>query len=144
MKRTLFLIFTAMSIAIIVPFVAYGQTTPGSSMLQQTIKKMEDDADRFQGSLDTDLDHSPMNGTPLEDQINQFVDKFEGALDRLKEKYDDQGFAPGLAREALIRGRDIDRFMRKYHTGTRSEADWLQVRRSLQRLAQAYRIPWRW
>ena len=143
MKRILFLLITAMSIAITLPLIASAQQ-PGSSMLQQTIKRMEDDADRFQGSLDTDLDHSPMNGTPLEDQINQFVDAFEGAADRLKEKYDDQGFAPGYAREVLLRGRDIDRFMRKYHTGTRSEADWLQVRKSLQRVAQAYRIPWRW
>ena len=129
--------------AMTLPLIAQGQQWYRGN-LQETIKRLEDDADRFQGSLDTDLDHSPMNGTSLEDQINGFVDQFEGAADRFKNRYDDRGSAPGLAREVLARGRDIDRFMRKHHTGTRAESDWLKVRASLMRLASAYRIPWRW
>ena len=143
MKRTLLILVSALAVALTFPLVASSQQWYRGN-LQDTLKRMEDDADRFQSNLDTDLDHSPMNGTYLEDQINQFVDKFEGAADRLKERFDDQGHAPGLAREVLARGRDIDRFMRKHHTGGRSESDWLKVRASLQRLAAAYRIPWRW
>ena len=143
MKRTHFLFMGAMMVAMILPLVVNGQQWYRGN-LQDTIKRLEDDADRFEGQLDSDLDRSPMNGTYLEDQINGFVNQFEQAADRLKNRYDDQGYAPGLAREVLARGRDIDRFMRKHHTGNRSESDWLRVRSSLTRLASAYRIPWRW
>lgn len=143
MKQIFLLLITAASVALTLPLNTDAQQWYRGN-LQDTIKRLEDDADRFEGSLDSDLDRSPMNGTHLEDQINGFVDQFEGAADRLKNRYDDQGYAPGLAREVLARGRDIDRFMRRHHTGSRSESDWLRVRSSLTRLASAYRIPWRW
>ena len=66
MKRTLFLFISVMSIAFTLPLVVNGQRQMWyRGNLQDTIKRLEDDADRFQGSLDTDLDHSPMNGTSL-------------------------------------------------------------------------------
>ena len=144
MKRKLFLLISAVTIAMTVPIIVNGQPQWYRGNLQDTIKRLEDDADRFQGSLDTDLDHGPLDGTPVEDLANRYVDAFEGAADRLKNRYDDQGYAPALAREVLARGRDIDRFMRKHHPGSRSGTDWLAVRKSLTRLASAYRIPWRW
>ena len=143
MKRILFILISAVSIAFALPLVAQGQQWYRGN-LPDTIKQLEDDADRFQGSLDTDLDHSRLNGTPVEDMANRYVDAFEGAADRLKNRYDDQGYAPGMAREVLARGRDIDRFMRRHHPGRQSGTDWLAVRKSLTRLASAYRIPWRW
>ena len=143
MKQIFLLLISAVSIALALTVDTVGQQWYRGN-LQETIKRLEDDADRFEGSLDSDLDRSPLNGTYLEDQINGFVNQFEGAADRLKNRYDDQGYAPGLAREVLARGRDIDRFMRKHHPGSRSGTDWLRVRNSLTRLASAYRIPWRW
>ena len=135
MKRTFSLFVGAMLVATFLPLIANGQQQQWyRGNLQDTIKRLEDDADRFQSSLDTDLDHHPMNGSYLEDQINQFVDKFEGAADRLKERFD----------EVLARGREIDRFVRKHHPGRQSGTDWVRVRNSLTRLAYADRIPWRW
>ena len=90
------------------------------------------------------MDHSRINGTNLEDEINGYVHRFEEATDRLKDRYEDQGYAPGAAREVLERGRDIDGFMRRTKTGLRSESDWRRVCSSLGKLAWAYKISWRW
>jgi hypothetical protein len=112
--------------------------------LKETLKQLEEDSDRFAKSLDNDLYHSRLNGTRREDEINAYVHEFEEATDRLKNRYEDRGTAPGLARTVLDRGRAIDRFMRRNRTGGRSEGDWRQVRNSLDKLAWAYNINWRW
>lgn len=112
--------------------------------LSRTLRRLEEDSDRFAKSLDGDLDRSRINSTRLEDEINDYVHRFEEATDRLKDRYDDQGHAPVAARVVLERGRDIDRFMRRHNTGSRSESDWRRVRNSLTKLAWAYRISWRW
>lgn len=142
MKRTILFMISAVTITLMFSIVANAQWYRGD--LKNTLKRLEEDSDRFAKSLDNDLDHSRLNGTRREDEINQFVHRFEEATDRLKDRYEDQGYAPNAAREVLERGRDIDRFMRRNRTGQRSEADWRNVRSSLAKLAWAYRIDWRW
>ena len=142
MKRTIYFVVSAVTITLIFSVVANAQWYRGD--LKNTLKRLEEDTDRYAKSLDNDLDHSRLNGTRLEDQINGFVHRFEEATDRLKDRYEDQGYAPAAAREVLERGRDIDRFMRRNRTGQRSESDWRAVRSSLAKLAWAYRINWRW
>ena len=142
MKRTIFSLISAVTITLMFSVVANAQWYRGD--LKNTLKRLEEDSDRFAKSLDSDLDHSRLNGTRREDEINAFVHRFEEATDRLKDRYEDQGYAPNAAREVLERGRDIDRFMRRNRTGPRSEADWRIVRNSLTKLAWAYRINWRW
>ena len=112
--------------------------------MKDILKRLEEDTDHFSKSLDSDLDHSALNGTPAEDEINRYVHEFEEATDHLKDKFDDQRYAPNLAREVLVRGRSIDGFMRRYKPRGRSLSDWARVRASLDRMAAAYRINWRW
>ena len=108
------------------------------------LKRLEEDTDRFSKSLDSALDHSTLNGTRAEDEINGYVHQFEEATDRLKDRYHDEGAAPGAAREVLNRGQSIDRFMRRNRLGGRAESDWQIVRSDLNLLARTYRINWRW
>jgi len=140
--RTLFLIsiFVAMTFMISVDMSA--QWYQGD--LRENLRRLEEDSDRFAKSLDSDLDHSRLNGTNLEDEINGYVDRFEEATDRLKDRYEDQGYAPAAVQEVLERGREIDGFMRRHDTGFRSASDWRRVRNSLTKLAWAYKISWRW
>jgi hypothetical protein len=112
--------------------------------LKETLRRLEEDTDRFTKSLDSDLDHSALNGTRAEDEINRYVHDFEEATDHLKNRFDDRQASPGFAREVLGRGRSIDGFMRRNRPGPRSMSDWVRVRQSLDRLANAYRISWRW
>lgn len=142
MKKQSFVVMGALLIALSIPVVAQAQWYRGN--LKETLRRLEEDTDRFAKSLDNDLDHSRLNGTRREDEINAYVHDFEEATDRLKDRYEDRGTAPGLARTVLDRGRAIDRFMRRNRTGGRSEGDWRQVRNSLDKLAWAYNINWRW
>jgi hypothetical protein len=112
--------------------------------LRETLRRLEEDTDRFSKSLNYDLDHGPLDGTRAEDDINKYVHEFEEATDKLKDRYEDQKASPNLAREVMVRGRSVDSFMRRNRPGERSMTDWTRVRASLDQLAYAYRIRWRW
>ena len=112
--------------------------------VRETIRQLESDTDRFKSSLDSALDHSTLNGTRAEDEINDYVKRFEEATDRLRDRSEDREYAPNLAREVLNRGRSINGFMRTHRLGGRAESDWVHVRNDLNRLANSYNIGWQW
>ena len=58
--------------------------------VHQIIRNLETDTDTFKSSLDRALDHSPLDGTRSEDEINEYVKKFEHATDKLKDKAENQ------------------------------------------------------
>ena len=120
------------------------RTTVVRTNVRQIIRNLETDTDTFKGSLDRALDHSPLDGTRSEDEINEYVKQFEHATDKLKDKAEDQKYAPNLAREVLIRGRSIDSFMRKHQLSQDANNDWARVRNDLTLLSKGYRINWRW
>ena len=112
--------------------------------VREIIKQLETDTDSFKSSLDRALDHSPLNGSRTEDEINGYVKNFEEATDRLRDRAEDRDYAPGLAREVLSRGRAINNFMTTHRLGKDAETDWARVRSNLNRLAAAYNLRWRW
>jgi len=112
--------------------------------VRQIIRNLETDTDTFKSSLDRALDHSPLDGTRSEDEINEYVKQFEHATDKLKDKAEDQKYAPNLAREVLVRGRSINSFMRKHQLSQDANNDWARVRDDLTLLAHGYRINWHW
>jgi hypothetical protein len=112
--------------------------------VRETIRQLETDTDSFKSSLDRALDHSTLNGSRAEDEINGFVKNFEEATDRLRDRAEDREYAPGLAREVLNRGRTINNFMTTHRLGKSAETDWARVRSSLNRLAAGYNLRWRW
>ena len=120
------------------------QRTVVRTNVQQIIRNLETDTDTFKRSLDRALDHSPLDGTRSEDEINEYVKQFEQATDKLKDKAENQKYAPNLAREVLVRGRSINGFMRRHQLGQDADNDWARVRGDLTLLAHGYRINWRW
>ncbi|HVF51919.1 MAG TPA: hypothetical protein VNA19_17675, partial [Pyrinomonadaceae bacterium] len=66
------------------PPVGTPQTGPGrvgDRRLDNLIRRLEDNADRFRASLTAALDNSRLDGTRREDRINDFVREFETATD---------------------------------------------------------------
>ena len=120
------------------------RTTVIRTNVRQIIRNLETDTDTYKRSLDHALDRSPLDGTRSEDEINEYVKQFEHATDKLKDRAEDQKYAPNLAREVLVRGRSINTFMRKHQLGGDAESDWARVRNDLTLLAHGYRINWRW
>lgn len=112
--------------------------------VRENIRQLETDTDRFKSSLDRALDHSPLDGTRAEDEINEYVKNFEAATDKLKDRSEDREYSPGLAREVLTRGRVINGFMRSHRMQSEAEVDWSRVRTDLSRLANGYYIRWSW
>ena len=112
--------------------------------VREVIRDLESDTDRYKDSLDNALDHSRLNGSRTEDEINEHVKRFEEATDRLRDRAEDRQYAPNLAREVLNRSRSINVFMRRHRLGGQAESDWAKVRNDLNRLANSYYINWRW
>src|SRR5215510_12302637 len=54
--------------------------------VRQVIRNLETDTDTFKKSLDRALDHSALDGTNYEDEINNYVKEFEHATDKLKDR----------------------------------------------------------
>ena len=112
--------------------------------VKEMLKRLEEDTNRFKKSLDSALDHGPLDGTKAEDEINEYVDAFRDASKRLRDRYNDQKYAMGDANEVLKRAKRIDGFMRKYPLTSEAQNDWQMVRNDLELLARTYNITWSW
>lgn len=144
MKRILTVTVSLAMLFTLVAQTSLAQRTWYRGNVRQTIRDLETNTDSFKSSLDHALDRSPLDGTKTEDEINDYVKKFEEATDKLKDRAEDEKYSPGLAREVLNRGRSINVFMRSHRLGAEAENDWARVRSGLNRLANSYYINWRW
>ena len=142
MRRVVHL-FLALSMLTLATNSRAQRTNVVRTNVRQIILTLETDTDTFKSSLDHALDRSPLDGTRAEDEINEYVKQFEHATDKLKDRAEDNRYAPNLAREVLIRGRSINTFMRK-HLGGDAGTDWARVKQDLTLLAAGDKIHWRW
>jgi len=108
------------------------------------IKQIEDQTKTFRNSLDSALDRSRLNSTHREDDINAFVKQFEEQTKRLHDRFDDHKSVAADVEAVLDRAAEIDRFMRRQRLSGRAEEHWSALRTSLDELAQAYNVSWRW
>jgi len=144
MKRILFLTVLAVIVLTVAGDDTLAQRPWYRGNLREIIRNLETDTDRFKSSLDRALDDSRLDGTRAEDEINDYVKRFEEATDRLRDRAEDEKFSPGAAREVLNRGRVINVFMRTHRLRGDAEVDWARVRNDLNRLANGYYIKWKW
>jgi len=114
------------------------------SDMKGLIDRLERDSDQFRKSIDTSLDHSRLDGSRAEDRINDFVQAFAAATDRLKERFDDDRSASATMQEVLDRASRIDRFVTNHHLSGRVYDDWRRVRADLDELASTYSVAWNW
>jgi hypothetical protein len=134
MRRTVLVIMSVLGI------VQFTSTEASAQDVRYLLKRLEENTDRFAKSLDDALDHSSLNGSRTEDEINAYVHDFEEATDRLKDDYEDRGYDPDNAREVIVRARKIDCFMRQYDLGIRARGDWQVVRADLDAWERNYRF----
>ena len=114
------------------------------NQMKMLVSQIETRSDGFRKSLDDALDKTRFNSTRAEDNINQFVKDFEEATDRLKGRFDDDNAAAATVHEVLRRAARIDAFMRQHRLTLGAQNDWRGLRGSLDQLASAYRVSWRW
>jgi hypothetical protein len=112
--------------------------------VKDILKRLDQASADFRKSLDSSLDRSTLDGTKREDAINDFVKSYAKATDRLREKFDDDNQAAGLARDVLVSAQDIDRFVTTHDLSAGARDDWSRVRAALDDLARAYSVTWTW
>lgn len=112
--------------------------------VRELAQRIDKDAERFESSLERGIDHSTLNDTWEEEEINDAVHRFEEAADRLDDHLDDRGRTTETVREILRRAAMIDRFVGDRPIGTVAQGDWEALRTRLDDLARAYGISWYW
>ena len=108
------------------------------------IKQIEEQTKTFRKSLDHALDHSRVNGSRREDDINSFVKAFEEQTKRLHDHFDHHKSVAADVQAVLDRAAGIDSFMARQRLRERAENDWFTLRGNLDELARAYGVEWRW
>lgn len=112
--------------------------------VERILNRIENQANSFRRSLDAALDRSRLNGTNREDDINAFIKNFDQQTKRLHDRFDDHKSVAADVEAVLNRAADIDQFMRRQRLNERAQNDWSAVRASLDELAAAYNVTWRW
>lgn len=114
--------------------------------VEELIHRIEAQSDVYRKSLDTALDHSRLDGTRREDDINAFVKEFTKETRQLHDHFDSHKSTASDVQTVLNRAAQVDQFMRRNRLQRDREAqrDWLQLRSYLDDLARLYSVNWRW
>src|SRR5688572_20141983 len=112
--------------------------------VERILKRIETQANNFRRSLDAALDRSRLNGTNREDDINAFIKNFDEQTKRLNDRFDDRKAVAADVEAVLNSAASIDQFMRRQSLSERTQNDWSTLRASLDDLATAYNVTWRW
>jgi len=114
--------------------------------VEELIHRIEAQSDIYRKSLDTALDHSRLDGTRREDDVNAFVKEFTKETRQLHDHFDSHKSTASDVQTVLNRAAEIDQFMRRNRLQRDRDAqrDWLRLRSSLDELAQLYSVNWRW
>jgi DNA repair exonuclease SbcCD ATPase subunit len=112
--------------------------------VEKILHRIENQANNFRRSLDAALDRSRLNGTNREDDINSFIKNFDEQTKRLHDRFDDHKSVAADVEAVLNGAASIDQFMHRQRLSERAQNDWSTLRASLDELAQAYNVSWRW
>jgi hypothetical protein len=127
--------------------VARAQDTPyrlNDKQVKKLLEQLKKDTGRFRKSFDSSLDHSRLNGSHREDDINKFLKHYEDATERLYSRFKDNKSVAADVEAVLDGAAEIDRFMTRRLASEKAERDWASVRQDLRQLAEAYNVSWRW
>ncbi len=159
-RRTLrFSIFAAAVLALCLPALAaaqggygypdYGRNRNGNSgryderYLKDSINRLDKLAKEFEKDLDRALDHSRVNGTRREDDMNAQGHDFRRAVSNLKSNFGngrDLNRSRDAAARVLQESRQFDRLGRGRGVNSEVASDWSQIQRELQIISDAYGI----
>jgi hypothetical protein len=159
-RRTLsFSIFAAAILALCLPVLAaaqggYGYPDYGRNRndnyrryderyLKDSIQRLDRLSKDFERDLDRALDHSRVNGTRREDQMNAQGHDFRRAVSSLKSNFGngrELNRSRDEAERVLQEARQFDRIGRNRGIDSRVASDWSQIQRELQIISDGYGI----
>lgn len=113
------------------------------AQVEQIIRRLENQSDRFVRSFDRSLDNSRVDGTMREDNLNQRARDFENALDLLRQEFDrtDRYHETRAQVSGVLNvAEDINRAVRNRRLRGNTERLWARVRTELNTLASVYNL----
>jgi hypothetical protein len=142
----------ALATAFILLFLAHANAQPRAARgrvytkadVDRIIKHVEDSTDKFKKEFDKALDHSRLNNTNREDQLNQYAKELEHATDDLRKHFDKTDAwieNKEQVRTCLSLASKINVAMRNRRLGPKVESRWTSVRYDLNTLAGVYTLP---
>jgi hypothetical protein len=159
-RRTLkFSIFVAAILALCLPVLAaaqggygypdYGRNRNGNGnygryderYLKDSIQRLDRLSKDFERDLDRALDHSRVNGTRREDNINAQGHDFRRAVSSLKSNFGngrDLNRSRDEAQRVLQEARQFDRIGRSRAIDNRVASEWSQIQQELRIISDAY------
>jgi sugar-specific transcriptional regulator TrmB len=113
------------------------------AQVEQIIRRLENQSDRFVRSFDRSLDNSRVDGTRREDNLNQRARDFENALDLLRQEFDrtDRYQETRTQVSSVLNvAEDINRAVRNRRLRGNTEHLWARVRTEMNTLASVYNL----
>lgn len=111
--------------------------------VEQIIRRVENQTDRFVQSFDRSLDQSRADGTRREDNLNQRARDLENAVDALRLEFDRTDRYQETRSQVsgvLSVAEDINRAVRRRSLRGNTERLWSRVRAELNALAEVYNL----
>ena len=112
--------------------------------VEAILRRVEKQADNFRKSLHDSLNRSRFDKTRREDDINAYVKDFYQETARLRDHFNHHRSTAPDVESVLDRAARIDGFVTRYRLDPRAEDDWAALKTSLDELAQAFNVSWRW
>lgn len=113
------------------------------AQVEQIIRRLENQSDRFVRSFDRSLDNSRVDGSMREDNLNQRARDLENALDGLRQDFDRMDRYQDTRAQVssvLNVAEDINRAVRNRRLRGNTERLWSRVRTELNTLASVYNL----
>lgn len=111
--------------------------------IEQVIKRVEDSSDRFTKAFDRNLDRSRLDGSSMEDRLNRQVKQLDDRLDDLRDDFDrrdDWRETRQRVSNVMREAGEVNSIMRRGRFHRDVQAQWLYVKRDLNRLADTYNL----
>ena len=125
----------------------YGRRSRGrgytKAQVEQIIRRLENQSDRFVRSFDRSLDNSRADGSVREDNLNQRARDLENALDTLRQEFDRTDRYQDTRSQVsgvLNVAEDINRAVRNRRLRGNTERLWSRLRGELNSLASVYNL----
>lgn len=109
--------------------------------VQRIIDRVESQSGSFRKAVDRQLDHSKLNGSKREDQINAQVKRYDRSVDELRaefSRHDSWMETRGNVERVLREASDVNHIMHDTGFNGGIEGDWSQLRHELNTLADVY------
>jgi hypothetical protein len=121
----------------------YGRTYT-KSQVEKLIKDVEQSGKDFRRDFDRWLDHSSLDGQQREDRYNKQVKSLTSALSTLRSNFNrnsDWWLSRNDMQRVLNEARPVNSIMRNPEVRGSLDRQWGQMRRNLDRLAEAFNLP---